>query len=105
MNIALILTTNYPDAQWSLDGDDYSGLVWLSDTPKPTKASLEKQSAQVEYQAEVDAITQQRLHAYQNESDPIYMEAQRDPSRTIAEWEAKIEEIKTRYPYPPKPEA
>ena len=36
-----VLTRNYPDAEWSLNGDDYSGLVWHSDTPKPTKADLD----------------------------------------------------------------
>jgi hypothetical protein len=30
------------DAQWTLNGDDYEGLVWLSDTPKPTKETLDK---------------------------------------------------------------
>jgi len=29
------------DAEWSLSGDTYEGLVWLSDTPKPTKEELD----------------------------------------------------------------
>lgn len=29
------------DAEWSLSGDNYEGLVWLSDTPKPTKEELD----------------------------------------------------------------
>ena len=29
------------DAEWSLSGDEYAGLVWLSDTPKPTKEELD----------------------------------------------------------------
>lgn len=40
-NYALILTTNYPNSQWSLDGESYDGLVWYSDTPKPTQAELD----------------------------------------------------------------
>jgi hypothetical protein len=36
-----ILITNYPTAQWSLNGDFYDGLTWLSDTPKPTQAELD----------------------------------------------------------------
>jgi hypothetical protein len=38
---AAVLTANYPDALWQLDGDTYNGLTWLSDTPKPTQAELD----------------------------------------------------------------
>ena len=38
---ALILTRRYAGKEWTLNGDDYSGLTWLSDTPKPTKATLD----------------------------------------------------------------
>lgn len=36
-----ILSVNYPNSQWSLNGDSYEGLTWLSDTPKPTQAELD----------------------------------------------------------------
>ena len=36
-----ILSTNYPTSQWSLAGNAYDGLTWLSDTPKPTQAELD----------------------------------------------------------------
>jgi hypothetical protein len=36
-----ILTLNYPGAQWSLNGEEYSGLDWLDSTPKPTQAELD----------------------------------------------------------------
>jgi hypothetical protein len=42
MDIATILTRKYPGSEWTLDGDDYTGLTWLSDTAKPTKSALEK---------------------------------------------------------------
>ena len=38
---AAVLTANYPDAEWNLDGDTYDGLTWLSNTPKPTQAELD----------------------------------------------------------------
>ena len=41
MDIATILVRKF-DAEWTLDGDSYEGLTWLSDTPKPTKAELEE---------------------------------------------------------------
>jgi hypothetical protein len=43
IDYTLILTTNYPDAQWTLNGDDYEGLTWLSDFEKPTKEELDSQ--------------------------------------------------------------
>jgi hypothetical protein len=41
IDYALILITNYPNSIWSLAGDSYDGLTWLSDTPKPTQAELD----------------------------------------------------------------
>lgn len=41
MDYTLILTQKYPNQEWILNGDTYEGLVWLSDTKKPTKAQLE----------------------------------------------------------------
>jgi len=40
MDIPAILSANYPNAQWSLNGDAYDGLDWLDDSPKPTKDEL-----------------------------------------------------------------
>lgn len=40
IDYATILTRKYK-AEWSLNGDDYEGLTWLSDSPKPTKAELD----------------------------------------------------------------
>ena len=36
-----ILIRKYPDSLWTLNGDDYDGLIWLSDTSKPSKATLD----------------------------------------------------------------
>jgi uncharacterized protein YhjY with autotransporter beta-barrel domain len=36
-----ILIINYPNTQWTLNGDSYDGLTWLSDTSKPTQAELD----------------------------------------------------------------
>lgn len=104
MDIALILTKNYQGSEWTLDGEDYTGLTWLSDTPKPTKAALEKQWDQVQYEINVEAVNAQRLTAYQNESDPIFFEYQRGENTEQA-WKDKIAEIQARYPFPSAPEA
>ena len=39
-DIAFTLTHSHPGSEWILDGDDYAGLTWLSDTPKPTEQEI-----------------------------------------------------------------
>jgi hypothetical protein len=41
IDYATILITNYPEAQWSLTGNDYDTLIWYDDTPKPSQAELD----------------------------------------------------------------
>jgi hypothetical protein len=36
-----ILITNYLGSEWTLNGNSYDGLTWLSDTPKPTQEELD----------------------------------------------------------------
>jgi hypothetical protein len=52
---AAVLTANYPDDLWNLDGDTYDGLTWLSDTPKPSQAELDDAWPTVQ-QARQDAV-------------------------------------------------
>lgn len=51
---AIVLTDNYPGSEWTLNGDTYDGLTWLSDTPKPTQAELDAAWPAVQ-QAQADA--------------------------------------------------
>ena len=51
-----ILTRHYQGAEWTLNGDEYSGLTWLSDSPKPT-------------QEELDALWPSTVEAIQAEKD------------------------------------
>jgi hypothetical protein len=37
----LILSTHFVGSEWTLDGENYEGLTWLSDSPKPTKQELD----------------------------------------------------------------
>jgi len=61
MDYAQILTRKYPGSEWTLNGDDYSGLTWLSDGPKPKKAELD--ALWPEVQAEIAAEVQARVDA------------------------------------------
>lgn len=61
MDIATILTRKFPGKEWTLDGDDYAGLTWLSDGSAPSKAELEKLWPVV--QGEIEAERQAREDA------------------------------------------
>jgi len=69
MNIATILTKRYAGSEWTLNGDSYSGLTWLSDTPKPTEAALVKVWPSV--QSEIAAEAQARLDAKASTIDKL----------------------------------
>jgi hypothetical protein len=61
MDISAILTSKFLDSEWTLNGDDYSGLIWLSETPKPTEQQLlsfwpaVQSELQAKEQAKIDA--------------------------------------------------
>ena len=99
MNIAQILTQRYPGAEWTLNGDNYNGLTWLSDSPKPSLEELQVQWEAVEFEIEVDRVQALRKAAYQNESDPIFFDWQRGEVME-QEWLDSVQAIKDRYPYP-----
>lgn len=61
MDFAIILTKKHQGFEWTLNGNDYAGLTWLSDTPKPTKKQLEDLWPTV--QAELQAAQQAKIDA------------------------------------------
>lgn len=102
IDYTLILTTKYVGSQWTLNGESYDGLVWLSDTPKPTQAELDALWPQVQYETQVAAVEQARLVAYEQQSDPIFFKWQRGEA-TEAEWREAVAKVKAENPYPPAP--
>jgi hypothetical protein len=99
---AAVLTANYPDAAWTLNGDDYDGLTWLSDTPKPTKKKLDDAWPAVQYANAYAAVEQARRAAYTIEADPLFFEWQRGDGTEQA-WLDAIAAVKAAHPYPPAP--
>lgn len=103
MDISLILTKNYSDKQWVLDGNEYSGLEWLDNSPKPTEKELDSQWPDVEYQAKYDAVSATRHAAYiaPGGSDSVFMKYQRGEA-TEQEWLDAVQAINDANPYPVK---
>jgi len=99
IDYAAILNAKYPEASWTLDGDTYDGLTWLSDTPKPTQAELEDAWPAVQHTRQQAKVDQQRHAAYVAESDPLFFQWQRGEATEQA-WRDKVAEIQARYPDP-----
>jgi len=101
VDYAAVLTAIRPGSEWTLNGDTYEGLTWLSDSPKPTKKTLDDAWPAVRYELAVAAVQKARLVRYRAESDPLFFEAQRgEAGVTIADWEAKVAQIKADLPMP-----
>jgi hypothetical protein len=99
---AAVLTAIRPGAQWSLDGNDYAGLTWLDDSPKPTKKTLDDAWPQVQYDRDRAAVEQARRARYQSETDGMFFSAQREGGDLTA-WKAAVDQIKADLPYPEEP--
>lgn len=99
MDIAAILSAEYVGAEWILDGDDYAGLTWLSDSPKPTEQELEALWPHVQYDCAYKAVEVARAQAYRETSDPIFFEYQRG-DKTEQEWLDAVQAVKDAHPYP-----
>lgn len=86
-----------PGAEWVLRGDD---LEWLdTKQTEPTEAEIQAELARLLAEQPRKEIRAKRAAAYTTEADPLFFKAQRGEA-TIEEWEAKVAEIRTRYPYP-----
>ena len=99
---AAVLAAIRPGAAWTLDGDEYAGLTWLDDSPKPTKKTLDDAWPQVQYDNEYAAVEAARRARYQAETDGIYMAAVRD-DLPLDDWKAAVAAIKADLPYPEAP--
>jgi hypothetical protein len=96
-----VLTAEYPGSEWTLDGDEYAGLTWLSDSPKPTQAALDAAWPAVQAAQERAAVQQARAARYQAETDPMFFKAQRgEDGITVEDWQAAVDAIRAELPYP-----
>lgn len=69
-----------------------TGSIVTVDLTQEEIAALPARSTREEQEAA-------RRAAYQLEADPIFFMAQRGEA-TMEEWQAKVAEVKARYPYP-----
>jgi hypothetical protein len=99
---ALVLSRLYPDAAWTLDGNDYEGLTWLEDGPAPSRSELDAAWPSVAHEIAVRNVQSARRVRYQTETDGLFFAAQRDEG-DLTEWKAAVDQIKADLPYPAAP--
>jgi hypothetical protein len=99
MDITQILSSKFAGSEWTLSGDDYTGLTWLSDTPKPTKKALEALWSEVQYETAYARVEQARQAEYQATTDPLFFEFQRGDVTEQA-WLDAVQAVKDANPYP-----
>ncbi len=102
MDIAMILTRRYPGTEWTLNGDSYSGLTWLSEGDAPSEAELQAEWTQVQYEVAHDTVEKTRADQYRQISDPIFFQYQRG-TKTEQDWLDSVQYIKDNNPYPEDP--
>jgi hypothetical protein len=98
-DIPAVLAAIRPNAQWSLNGDDYAGLTWLDDSPKPTQKELDEAWPQVQYDYAYAQVERARHAAYITDADPLFFKWQRGTG-TEQEWLDAVQAVKDAHPYP-----
>jgi hypothetical protein len=84
-----------PSAEWVLRGDE---LEWLDKVQtQPTEAEIDAEVARLQALEPTRIAEANRKAAYATESDPLFFKWQAGEA-TEAEWTAKRDEIKQRYP-------
>lgn len=68
-----ILSRRYAGKEWTLNGNEYTGLTWLSDSAKPSKETLD--GLWVEVQAEIAAEAATKAAAKQAVLDRLGLSA------------------------------
>ena len=99
MEIVTILERNYPGAQWVLAGNDYDGLDWLDESPKPSKKELEDAWPAVQFAVELERVERARSAAYRETADPLFFQYKRGEI-TEQEWLDAVQAVKDAHPYP-----
>jgi hypothetical protein len=88
-----------PGSLFAVTGSVYEGIEWHDERELPSKSAVEAELARLEADEPRKIARQSRASAYTAEADPLFFKVQRGEA-TQADYDAKVAEIRTRYPYP-----
>ena len=95
--IASALQSLRPNAQWSLNGDDYEGLDWLdTHQTKPTEAEVNAEVARLLAEYSSKEYARNRAKEYPAIGDQL--DALWKGGDAAAEMLAKVQAVKAKYP-------
>lgn len=104
MNISKALISLKPGAQWSLNGDEYDGLIW-NEPPvweggqkKPTEEEVQEEIERLQAEYEAKEYQRQRAPEYPDIKDQL--DAIWKGGDAYEEMLAKVMEVKAKYPKP-----
>lgn len=100
-NYVATLMALVPNAKISYTGVDvaYGAIAWLDERDRPTMAECDAAWPQVEYDMELASVEGQRRARYQEETDGMFFDAQRNGG-DLTEWIAAVDAIKAELSYP-----
>ena len=98
IDIPAVLSAIRPGAVWALNGDEYDGLDWQDDSPKPTFDEIVAAWPSVQTARANESARRARLVAFRDEADPLFFGWQRGEN-TEQVWLDKCAEIRARFPY------
>jgi hypothetical protein len=99
VDYSAVLQAIRPGAEWSLNGDTYDGLTWLSEGEPPTQAECDEAWPTVQYDLAYAQVEQARHAAYVTDADPLFFKWQRG-SGTEQAWRDAVQVVKDAHPYP-----
>ena len=97
-DLSKAITLLYPNAQWSLNDNDYNQLIWHEDNDKP-KPSLNELHEECDRLYQIwlnNEYQRQRASEYPSFADQFDLLYHGG----YDVWKAKIDEIKNKYPKP-----
>lgn len=73
--LAEILARKWPGAQWTIHGDDYARLEWLSGNavPKPREEEIRAKAAEVDAEIEAERRAVMRREAILGDADRLFL--------------------------------
>jgi hypothetical protein len=92
MDITKALVSLRPGAQWSLNGDDYEGLIWFDENelPPPTEEEVQAEVERLQAEYEYNQYQRDRASTYpsiEEQLDTLYHQG-------YDGWKASIDEVK-----------
>ncbi len=95
------LISLYPGAQWTLNGDQYSGLTWFdsNDKPKPTQEELEAECDRLHQVWLNNQYQRDRAKEYPAITDQLDM-LYHDKLDGTTTWQDAVQAVKDKYPKP-----